>query len=496
MYIVSQASSSWLWSRAGDVTERSVGVPCWVGMARDVACPIGAAWWWVGGRGVGYSVGAAVAGCQRAMSGRHAGAGPSGDDSRGWQGPATFRVSGKKRKEKETYLACRVGAAWRVGGGGVLRAMSGRGRMEVASVHEGAAMACNVRGEVEKKKKRKKTYLACRVGAAWQVGGGGMLRAMSGRRIEAGTNGGGERARGGGNGLQCSGPLPAPRAREPLPFVPAPTRRPDMARNTPPPPSRCAAPTRHARPSAQCHSCTRATFIRPCPDPATANPPRRPNTARKTFGRMNMISHSCTRATSIPAPTPRHRQPTAPPQHGTQDLDRQPTTTPPQHGTQRHATADPHATPTRAQHPAIRRLTARRPNMARQDPATSRKTLPTRHAPSTRHARPQPPPTSTPPRHTPTHRHAKTPPPPTRHVAPTRRATPHRPATPLQRGTQGPSHTTDPHATPTRRATRQLTATPRPRLRRPATSPQRGAQHPANLSRPRPHPRLHTSTLQ
>ncbi|KAH8986675.1 hypothetical protein EDB86DRAFT_2832631 [Lactarius hatsudake] len=158
-------------------------------------------------------------------------------------------------------------------------------------------------------------------------------------------------------------PLPPPRARELPPFVPAPTHRPDMA-------------TRRHRQHA-----------------ATANPPRRPNTARKTFDPIYKISK--------PLPS-RHRQPTAPPQHDTQDLHCQPTTTPPQHGRQRPATPNPHATLTRA-NPAIRRLTARRPNTACQDPAdpprrlnTMRKTPPTRHAPSTRHARPQPPPTPTP----------------------------------------------------------------------------------------------------
>ncbi|KAH9027903.1 hypothetical protein EDB85DRAFT_1892802 [Lactarius pseudohatsudake] len=55
---------------------------------------------------------------------------------------------------------------------------------------------------------------------------------------------------------------------------------------------------------------------------------------------------SCTRATGpfIPAPTPRHRKPTTPPQHGMQDLDRPPTSTPPQNGT-----LTPHHV---AQHPA------------------------------------------------------------------------------------------------------------------------------------------------
>ncbi|KAH9022010.1 hypothetical protein EDB85DRAFT_1895416 [Lactarius pseudohatsudake] len=96
-------------------------VPYWGGVV--------VGWWlgcWVRCWGGGGSV-------SQAMSGRHAGAGPSGDDSHGWQGPATFR--------------CRGGMAgwrwWHVAShdrGGVLR----WGQMEVASVHEGAAMACNV----------------------------------------------------------------------------------------------------------------------------------------------------------------------------------------------------------------------------------------------------------------------------------------------------------------------------------------------------------------
>ncbi|KAH9005367.1 hypothetical protein EDB84DRAFT_1573125 [Lactarius hengduanensis] len=56
------------------------------------------------------------------------------------------------------------------------------------------------------------------------------------------------------------------------------------------------------------------------------------------------------------------------------------------------------------------------------------------HAPSTRHARPQPPLTPTPPRHG--AQHAKTPPPPTHHVAPTRCAIPRH--TPTYRHTKTP----------------------------------------------------------
>ncbi|KAH9160134.1 hypothetical protein EDB89DRAFT_1915183 [Lactarius sanguifluus] len=98
-----------------------------------------------------------------------------------------------------------------------------------------------------------------------------------------------------------------------------------------------------------------------------------------------------------------------------------------------------------------------------QDPATSRKTLPTCHAASTRCARPRQPatppqhdaqeprhttlnaarkapaatdPHATPTRratshHMPSHHHTKTLPPPTRHVAPMWRATPRRPITTL-----------------------------------------------------------------
>ncbi|KAH9018399.1 hypothetical protein EDB85DRAFT_1897208 [Lactarius pseudohatsudake] len=135
-YVHCQVSSSWLWLWAGNVAERSLGVLCWVGMAglgmlgqgggesasggvlRTVS-GWGGGWWWLGlvchveagrrgcgsrmlhallGRcGGGLVVGVlgmvlgGGGGVSRAMSGRHAGAGPSGDDSRGWQGPATFR---------------------------------------------------------------------------------------------------------------------------------------------------------------------------------------------------------------------------------------------------------------------------------------------------------------------------------------------------------------------------------------------------------------------
>ncbi|KAH9020614.1 hypothetical protein EDB84DRAFT_1441754 [Lactarius hengduanensis] len=76
-------------------------------------------------------------------------------------------------------LACRVGAAQQVGRGRVL----GQGRMEVVRMHKGAAMACNAQG------------LACHVRAAWRVGSGGVLG--QGRMEVTCVHEGGD------NGLQC-----------------------------------------------------------------------------------------------------------------------------------------------------------------------------------------------------------------------------------------------------------------------------------------------------
>ncbi|KAH9032374.1 hypothetical protein EDB83DRAFT_2319133 [Lactarius deliciosus] len=108
-----------------------------------------------------------------------------------------WRVSG--------VLVCHVGSARWVGGGGagwrgfafsrVLRAVLGRqgglavaecrGRMEVARVHKWPA-----------------TSKVLRAVLGGQVGGGGVLRAMSGWHVGAGTNGSSSRARGDSNGLQ------------------------------------------------------------------------------------------------------------------------------------------------------------------------------------------------------------------------------------------------------------------------------------------------------
>ncbi|KAH9024101.1 hypothetical protein EDB85DRAFT_1894485 [Lactarius pseudohatsudake] len=256
----------------------------------------------------------------------------------------------------------------------------GRGRIEVpvARVHEGAAMACNVQVEREKKKeeKKKETYLAA---------------------------------------LRQSPAIAAPSCtRATVTSIrPRPNTSPQHG-------------SQHATTANPPHRPNTAPKIGPMPfvhhgsqHAATANPPRCSNTARKTFGPML--------SPFVPAPTPHHHQPTAPPQHGTQDLDRPPTSTPPQNGTltPRHVaqhpvdppcpfkaarTAQPPPTPTPprhgTQHPTTRRLTAdppRRLNAARntppptnspphQDPATA--DLP-RHPNAARNT---PPPADSPPR--------------------------------------------------------------------------------------------------
>ncbi|KAH9174103.1 hypothetical protein EDB89DRAFT_2152044 [Lactarius sanguifluus] len=457
---------------AGVVTWQ--GLPCCGGVTgrRGVARRVGATWR-VGGdgvlawrgvagrrwRGVGVAVSRRVTGCCAPCRG---GVGVGGC----WG------------------VACRVEGALRVAGRCTPCWGGGVGWRGVGAGTNGGGMTCNVQG------------LACHVGVARRVGGGGVL----GR----GQDGGGLRARGGGNGLQRSGscvpcwgglagwrwwrvashvgaacwggdkwrwfactrgrqwpatfrlsrkkekekknpyalgrspahPQPRPPSCVAVGVVIAPLwctlatsicPRP----NVPPPPTRRAAPTRHARPSAQCPF--------------------------------------------VPAPTP--HQPTAPPQHGMQ----RPAT--------RHAPSTRHATPQQpptptpprhgAQHPVTRRLTAtptpchRRPatspQRGAQDPAD-----PSRHADAqdpadpprpfnaTRNASATTDPHATPtrcatPRHPPTHRHANTPSPPTRHVAPTRRATPpptrHGMPTRKTLPTRLALATTDPHATPTWRAT-------------------------------------------
>ncbi|KAH9172868.1 hypothetical protein EDB89DRAFT_1905760 [Lactarius sanguifluus] len=189
--------------------------------------------------------------------------------------------------------------------------------------------------------------------------------------------------------VQQDMPLPPPRACEPLPFVPAPTRRPDMARNTLPPPT------------------------------------RRPNTACKTFDPILQPIRAREPPPSCPATPP-------PPTH-LADPTRHAKTPPTRHAaSMRHARPSRHRPP---RHPNTARKTPPptdslppRPN-TRQDPAD----LPhpfnvARKAPATTDPRATPTRRAT-PRHMPNHRHTKTPPPPTCHVTPTRHATPRRPVT-------------------------------------------------------------------
>ncbi|KAH8977949.1 hypothetical protein EDB86DRAFT_2837182 [Lactarius hatsudake] len=165
---------------------------------RGVACCVGAAWWWVGSGGLVCRVGAvrwvggggmevarlhekpAMSSVLHAVLGRRSGLAVAG--CRGRMEVASVR---EWPATSVQGFACRVGAARRVGSGGVL----GQGRMKAAHVHEWPATS---RGGA--------------VGWQWRrVGGGGVLRAMSGWRVGAGTNGGSSRAQGGGNGLLRSG---------------------------------------------------------------------------------------------------------------------------------------------------------------------------------------------------------------------------------------------------------------------------------------------------
>ncbi|KAH9173668.1 hypothetical protein EDB89DRAFT_1905074 [Lactarius sanguifluus] len=109
--------------------------------------------------------------------------------------------------------------SWRavLGRRGGLAVVGWRGRMEVVRVHEWAAISRVLRhvgaarwvggGGVSEQDggglRARMAVLHAVLGR--RVGGGGVLRAMSGRRVGAGTNGSGSHARGGGNGLQCSG---------------------------------------------------------------------------------------------------------------------------------------------------------------------------------------------------------------------------------------------------------------------------------------------------
>ncbi|KAH9176174.1 hypothetical protein EDB89DRAFT_2240727 [Lactarius sanguifluus] len=225
------------WQVAGCCT------PCWGGMGvggckgkagrqglarwravtgrQGVACRIGATWQ-VGSDGV--LVWQGMAGRQglvrrHAMTGRwglarHVGAtwrvGSGGVLAWwvGWRGVGAGTNGGGMACNVQG-LACCVGVARQVGGGGVL----GRGQMEVASMHQRGAMTCNVQ--------------VCHVLIMSEDGRGAWKgeSGEAGRGVEVGAQAGGLR------------PLPPPCAREPPPFVPTPTCRSDMARNTPPPPT-------------------------------------------------------------------------------------------------------------------------------------------------------------------------------------------------------------------------------------------------------------------
>ncbi|KAH9160715.1 hypothetical protein EDB89DRAFT_1914459 [Lactarius sanguifluus] len=235
--------------------------------------------------------------------------------------------------------------------------------------------------------------------------------------------------------VQQDMPLPPPRACEPLPFVPAPTRRPDMARNTLPPPTR--------RPQHGMQN------LRPNPPPSCSDTPPLPThltapTRRKTFGRMIKISFSLFFFFLFPA----HPGDCSPFVHASHLHPALPPPPPPTHlaDPTRHAKTPPtchaasmrHARPSRhrpPRHPDTARKTPPptdslppRPN-TRQDPADPPHPFNVaRKAPATTDPRATPTRRAT-PRHMPNHRHTKTPPPPTCHVTPTRHATPHRPVT-------------------------------------------------------------------
>ncbi|KAH8976467.1 hypothetical protein EDB86DRAFT_2840634 [Lactarius hatsudake] len=391
--------------------QRGLGVLCWVGVPGGLACRVGAAQW-VGGGGMEVArlhEKPAMSSVLRAVLGRRSGLAVAG--CRGRMEVARVR---KWPATSVQGFACRVGAARRVGSGGVL----GQGRMKAAHVHEWPATS--------------------RGGAAgWQwrrVGGGGVLRAMSGWRVGAGRmeaarvheaaamacyvqGESGEAGRGVEVGAQAGvRPLPSPRAREPPeppPLVPAPTRRPDMARNT-----TATQDGEHGRGQAGLRpKCIRYAIaaasstrvIYNCPAPA-----RRPDMTRdtpppppqhgsqyhgyarwRTWPRTSWASAQMHKISCRPDMTRDTTPP--PPQHGTQHPDHQPATTPPQYGTQHPATANP---------PCCLN--------------TTRNTPPTRHAASTQHARPS---RHRPPRHPDTARNTL-PPATDPHATPTWRATP------------------------------------------------------------------------
>ncbi|KAH8980444.1 hypothetical protein EDB86DRAFT_2835335 [Lactarius hatsudake] len=428
---------------------------------RGVACRVGAAWWWVGSGGLACRVGVArwvggggmevarlhekpaMSSVLRAMLGRRSGLVVAGC----WGRMEVVRVREWPATSVQGF-ACRVGAARQVGSGGVL----GQGRMKAAHVHEWPAMSKVLRAVLGRRG-------GLAVAACWRW-----------RRVASHVGAGesGEAGRGVEVGAQAGvRPLPSPCAREPPeppPLIPTPTRRPDMARNT-----TATQDGEHGRGRAGLRpKCIRYAIAVASSMQVIYNrpaPARRPNMTRdtpppppqhgsqyhgyarwRTWPRTSWASAQMHKISRCPDMTRDTMPP--PPQHGTQHPDHQPATTPPQYGTQ---------------HPA----TANLPCCLN----TTRNTPPTRHATSTRHARPS---RHRPPRHPDTARN--TPPPATDpHATLTRRATPRHPPptpTPPRHGAQHP-------------ATCRLTATPTqhtPRLRHVAQDPADPPRH-LNMAR-------------
>ncbi|KAH9031245.1 hypothetical protein EDB84DRAFT_1438932 [Lactarius hengduanensis] len=342
-------------------------VPCW------------GAWWWVGGRGLACHVGAARRVWRWPGVASHVGGGMLGQE----------RVEVTSVHEGEA-MACDVRTV-------VLRAMRGgvlgRGRVEVASVHEGATMACDVqfRG------------VASHAGVHVRAGTMEVASVHEGAAIACDVQ-----------GLSPILTRGQDAADDALGFVPQ--------------------------------------------DPATAATPRYANTVRKTRNRQL---------------TPMACRPATPPQHRTQDSDHQPTTTLSQHGTQdpadpprplndaarksppppthhvvtRHVAQDP-TDPPRPLNDAARKTPPPPTRHVVQDPADPPRPLndaarkspppPTHHV-VTRHVAQDP---TDPPR--PLNDAArKTPLPLTRHVAQDLADPPHQPTTPPQHDGRTPPRSHD-----------------------------------------------------
>ncbi|KAH9000525.1 hypothetical protein EDB86DRAFT_2827850 [Lactarius hatsudake] len=369
-------------------TWRSLGV-CWVGVVvsrqvagccmpcrggvgvgggwRGVACRVGVAWGLVAGGGV-----------LRAVSGWHGGRWRLGlvcHVEAAWRVGGVLRIV-LRQHGRLAVVGCCVPywggvVLWYCepcwgGGGGVSRVMSGwcagAGWLEMTCMLKAAAIACNVQGEREKKKKK-------HISNAFGPKPSSSLATFSILRSRGIASHVGAACWGGDEWrwlrlLACTRGRQWPAALKPwgwsmwnnsVVFKPPLDTTYHILSHTQTPSLVDAPPLMHM-------SCLHSSLPQYT---ATANPPHHPNMARKTFDPMFKISHLHTRATSIlpqhpatanpllhpntafragkPLPS-HHRQPTTPPQHDTQDLHCQPTTTLPQHGRQRPATPNPHAT--------------------------------------------------------------------------------------------------------------------------------------------------------